>query len=78
MRVTRDVKGFSETSHKRLLRCLMLRNHNEQPLFANSVLFLLAIALADRVFQDYAILEKRISREHIFFGRYIFSGSIYF
>ena len=31
VRVTRDAKGFSETPHKRLLHCLMPRNHDEQP-----------------------------------------------
>ncbi len=79
MRVTRDVKGFLKTLHKRLLHCLTLQNHdheqfmltismrfrsqhdmyeNMKPLFANPVLPLLTIALADRAFQDYATFEE--------------------
>ncbi|KAL2044985.1 hypothetical protein N7G274_002760 [Stereocaulon virgatum] len=55
VRVTRDAKGFSDTPHKRPHHGMY---EDMDPLFANPVLPLLAIALADRAFQDYATFEE--------------------
>ncbi|MCJ1278125.1 hypothetical protein MMC21_005940 [Puttea exsequens] len=55
VRVTRDAKGFSETPHKRPQHGMY---EDMEPLLVNPILPLLAIALADRAFQDYATFAE--------------------
>ncbi|KIW36986.1 uncharacterized protein PV06_10884 [Exophiala oligosperma] len=55
VRATRDAKGFTNKPHKRPQHGMY---ENMQPLYANPVLPLLAIALADGAFQDYLTFEE--------------------
>ncbi|KIV87981.1 hypothetical protein PV10_09166 [Exophiala mesophila] len=54
-RATRDAKGFTNKPHKRPQHGVY---EDMQPLYANPVLPLLAIALADGAFQDYLTFEE--------------------
>ncbi|KIW56900.1 hypothetical protein, variant [Exophiala xenobiotica] len=55
VRATRDAKGFTNKPHKRPQHGMY---EDMQPLYANPVLPLLAIALADGAFQDYLTFEE--------------------
>ncbi|RHZ51665.1 uncharacterized protein CDV56_103977 [Aspergillus thermomutatus] len=54
VRATRDAKGFTNKPHKRPQHAMY---EDMEPLFANPVLPLLAIALANHAFQDYDTFE---------------------
>ncbi|KAI9774213.1 MAG: hypothetical protein M1839_001759 [Geoglossum umbratile] len=55
IRTTRDTKGMTNTPHKRPQHAMY---EDITPLFANPVLPMLAIALADGVFKDYTTFEE--------------------